>query len=97
MQKKSFKPIVRHQTSQWSRFGRGIILVGLWTFVVAVLLANVSFSLGWYSDTLVSLYLLLNLRLHANDHLLVLIGLLLILVPSYCGWRWIQLTKEHRL
>lgn len=97
MSRNSFDPIVRHRTSRRSQIVRGIILIVLWAFVIGVVLANLSFVLGWYSDPLVSLYLLLNLKIHANDHLMLLIGLLLIVVPSYCVWRWIHLTKEHRL
>ncbi len=87
---------MRHQTSRLSRVIRAIVLIALWLFVALVVFANISFTLGWYSDGLVSLYLLLNLQPHANNSILLLIGLMLLIVPVYCGWRWVHLTKEAR-
>ncbi|WP_261810095.1 hypothetical protein [Levilactobacillus humaensis] len=95
MQKQPMDPIIRHQTSRFSRYVRGLVLTALWGFVAMIVLANISFKAGWYSDTLVSLYLLFNLKAHADDHLLALMGLLLILVPIYAGWRWVCLRKEE--
>lgn len=92
----NFDPIVRHQTSRASRIIRATILIALWLFVALIVFANISFTLGWYSDGLVSLYLLLNLQPHANNDIFILIGLLLLIVPAYCGWRWVQLTKGAR-
>jgi hypothetical protein len=89
-----FDPIVRHQTSRASRICRAVILIALWLFIALVVFANISFSLGWYSDGLVSLYLLLNLQPHANNAILMLIGVLLLIVPIYGGLRWAHLTKE---
>ncbi|AYM01979.1 hypothetical protein [Levilactobacillus yiduensis] len=94
MKNPNFDPIVRHQTSRTSRILRAVVLIALWLFIALVVFANISFSLGWYSDGLVSLYLLLNLQPHANNAILLLIGVLLLIVPVYCGWRWTRLTKE---
>lgn len=94
MKNPNFDPIVRHQTNRTSRILRTVILIALWLFIALVVFANISFSLGWYSDGLVSLYLLLNLQPHANNAILLLIGVLLLVVPAYCGWRWTRLTKE---
>ncbi|WP_125764780.1 hypothetical protein [Levilactobacillus mulengensis] len=96
MKLQNFDPVIRHKTSRTSRVIRAILLIVLWVFVALVVFANISFSLGWYSDGLVSLYLVLNLQPHANNSLLILIGILLLIVPVYCGWRWHQLTKEAR-
>ncbi|WP_143462560.1 hypothetical protein [Levilactobacillus enshiensis] len=93
MKKAPFDPIIRHQTSRGKRCIRFLILITLWLFVALIVVANVSFSLGLYSDTLVSLYLLLNLQPHAAHHILALIGWLLIIVPLFCGWRWWLLRK----
>ncbi|MFC6260479.1 hypothetical protein [Levilactobacillus fujinensis] len=94
MKKTPFNPVIRHKTSRLSRYMRGLILIMLWLFVGLIVVANISFSLGLYSDDLVSLYLLLNLQPHAAHHILALIGWLLVIVPLYCGWRWLRLRKE---
>lgn len=94
MAKEPMSPIIRRQTSWLSRWIRAIILVALWAFIGLVVVANIGFNLGWYSDTLVSLYLLFNLKAHANTGLLMIIGLLLIVIPLYCGWRLYRLRKE---
>ncbi|MFC6290281.1 hypothetical protein [Levilactobacillus angrenensis] len=96
MKNPNFDPIVRHQTSRGSRVLRAVILIALWLFIALVVFANISFSLGWYSDGLVSLYLLLNLQPHANNAILILIGVLLLIVPAYGCFRWVHLTKEDR-
>ena len=49
---------------------------------------------GWYSDSLVSLYLLFNLKVHGDNQLLVFIGWLIVLTPVYCGWRWYRLSHD---
>ncbi|KRK88155.1 hypothetical protein FC99_GL000644 [Levilactobacillus koreensis JCM 16448] len=94
MKNTPFNPVIRHQTSRRSHWLRCLILVTLWLFVGLIVVANISFSLGLYSDDLVSLYLLLNLQPHAARHILMLIGWLLIVIPIFCGWRWHQLRKE---
>ena len=95
MQKREkFAPIIRRQTSWRSRSTRGLVLVALWGFIALVVLANIGFSLGWYSDSLVSLYLLFNLKVHGDNQLLVFIGWLIVLTPVYCGWRWHRLSHH---
>ena len=90
--REKFSPIIRRQTSWHSRSTRGLVLVVLWGFIALVVLANLGFSLGWYSDSLVSLYLLFNLKVHGDSNLLFFIGWLIILTPIYCGWRWYHLS-----
>jgi len=94
MKNTPFDPVIRHQTSRLSHWLRVLILTTLWLFVGLIIVANISFSLGLYSDDLVSLYLLLNLQPHAAHHILVLIGWLLVIVPLFCGWRWLRIRKE---
>ncbi|QMU09035.1 hypothetical protein [Levilactobacillus suantsaii] len=84
-------PIIRRQTSWVSRSLRGLVLIVLWAFIVLVVVTNLGFSLGWYNDTLVSLYLLFNLQAHANSAFLWLILGLLISTPLYCIGRWCYL------
>ena len=97
MQKKPASPIIRRQTSLRSQLFRLVILIALWAFIGLVVVTNLGFSLGWYNDTLVSLYLLFNLKVHANSAFLVLILGLLIIVPLYCVGRWLHLRQEGRV
>ncbi|KJW12696.1 hypothetical protein [Levilactobacillus spicheri] len=90
----NFSPIIRRHTSWHSRSFRGIILVLLWGFIALVVLANLGFSLGWYNDSLVSLYLLFNLKIHGDNQLLLFIAALIVLTPIYCGWRWHRLSHH---
>ncbi|WP_367295429.1 hypothetical protein [Levilactobacillus yonginensis] len=90
----NFDPVIRHQTGHTSHLIRIIILIALWIFVALVVCMNIAFKLGIYSDSLVSIYLLLNLTPHANDGFLALIGCLLIIAPIYCIYRWIHIKKE---
>lgn len=90
-----FSPIIRRQTSWHSRSTRGLVLVALWGFIALVVLANLGFNLGWYSDSLVSLYLLFNLKLNGDHQLLFLIGCLAVLTPIYCAWRWHRLSHHQ--
>ena len=93
-----FSPIIRRDTTWRSRGTRGVILVVLWGFIALVVLANLGFGLGWYSDSLVSLYLLFNLKVHGDIQLLLFIGILAVLTPIFCGWRWYRLSQKggHR-
>lgn len=92
MKKAGFYPIIHHQTNHISRLIRRLILVALWVFVSLIIFANIGFHLRWYSDNLVSLYLLLNLRPHADTQLFWLMGSLLIAVWGYGLYRWHRLT-----
>ena len=92
MKKKGFYPIIRHRTSNFSRLIRYGVLVALWFFVFLIIYANVGFHLRWYSDNLVSLYLLFNLQTHADTQLFWLMGILFLVVCGYALYRWHQIT-----
>lgn len=97
MQKTPVSPIIRRHTSLSRQILRLVILIALWAFIGLVVVINLGFSLGWYNDTLVSLYLLFNLKVHANSAFLLLILGLLVIVPLYCVGRWLHLRKEGRV
>lgn len=96
MRRTPASPIIRRQTSFGSRLLRAVVLIALWGFIALVVVTNLGFSLGWYNDTLVSLYLLFNLKAHANSAFLLLALGLIIIVPLYCAWRWLHLRKGVR-
>lgn len=76
------KLVIRKKTSLWSRFRRMILLILLWVVAIYVLVINLCFIFGIYSDGLVVNYSLFNLSFHLYKllgNLILVIGGLSIL------------------
>lgn len=95
MKKKAFNPVIRLKTSLTRRIIRQVFLLVIWSFIALVVLASLGFHLGWYSDDLVSLYLLFNLTIHSTSHLVLIMGGLLIIVVIYSIYRWRHLVRSE--
>lgn len=76
------KLVIRKKTSLWSRFRRMVLLILLWVVAIYVLVINLCFIFGIYSDGLVVNYSLFNLSFHLYKllgNLILVIGGLSIL------------------
>lgn len=58
------KLVIRKKTSIWSGLRRMCLLIILWIIAIYVLVINLSFIFGLYSDALVVNYSLFNLSFH---------------------------------
>ena len=89
------KYVIRKRIGPVKSLAHLILFALLWLFVVAIVVINLGFITGYYSDTMVSFYLLFNLNQVLYRKILVAIAVLVIIVIVYCLIRTIQLRRHH--
>lgn len=89
--------VIRKKNTFLRKLTHFVLFSLLWIYVIFVLVTNLAFLLGYYSDDFVSFYLLLNLNYILYIKIIVAIIILIVLTSIYSIFRLKQLRRlnEH--
>ncbi|GLB47243.1 hypothetical protein WR164_12220 [Philodulcilactobacillus myokoensis] len=68
----------------------------LWAFVIFIIFINLGFIFGYYSDTMVSFYLVLNLDKVLYTKLILALITLIVIMVIYCLFRFRHLRRNRK-
>ncbi|AYF92969.1 hypothetical protein [Apilactobacillus bombintestini] len=88
--------VIRKKSTFLRKLMHFVLFSLLWIYVIFVLVTNLAFLLGYYSDDFVSFYLLLNLNYILYIKIIVAIIILIVLTSIYSIFRLKQLRRLNK-
>ncbi len=94
--KKREEYIVRKELGFLRKSFHFLLYLLMWLFILFIILVNVNFLLGYYSDDMVSFYLLFNLDYGLYTQLIVAMIILIVITAIYSTFRLRYLRRENK-